>query len=166
MELAHLDWWASFLSHICPTLTHKGLYTRLTKGDDYNQLPITIWEKLHSLNGRLNESEVALAEAKVQPIRDAMINEMRQVLIDYLVMARLDLLAKELRFDVHHWGPATQHCSPVSPARVRAPKRATLSDRPRDGLARYGIYDVELDGLMDSICLILRSSSLSIISGY
>ena len=56
--------------------------------------------------------------------RDAMINETRQVLIDYLAM---DLsLAKELRFDVRQqWGPTTQHRNPVSPARVRAPKRAT-----------------------------------------
>ena len=109
MEERDMQWWARFLDELCPAITPRALYMRLTEGEAFNQLPSSIWGKLHCSKEGLTEEESVLAEAKVQPIREAIVAQILPQLIDYLIKARLDLIAIELRIDdLPTWGPTSQ----------------------------------------------------------
>ena len=134
----HLQWWDSFLEHLCPTLTSKGLWTRLTEGEESDQLPGHIWQKIHVSKEQLTSEEIAIAEAMVQPIKKSIMIEMRQVLIHFLVVARLDLLAEELRFNIAPpWGATTtQHQGKGQLMQHTALPLSPTPTRPITGLSR------------------------------
>lgn len=99
-----LQFWRAMLDAICAPITSIRLRKRLTMGPDLDQLPQAIWAKVQA-DEAIDLQERALVESRVEPIRQAMQVLMKRVLIDYLVAARLDLIAADLGLIIQHWGP-------------------------------------------------------------
>jgi len=137
-EAADLQSWRAMLEHLCPALRAVGLAKRLTQGDGFDQLPKELWEKLHQ-GGCKEDDEWGMLQAKVQPLQEALIIELREVLIQFLIMARLDLLATELRLAIPPWGGQAQLPSP-SPVRTRRANTGRGSGARQ--VNRYSIHDV------------------------